>query len=1485
MFASATERGKFQFLSCFDKELDRSLVSPPSLALYGRPKDFLTAFESPVFADTCWHWPASDVRVDEPVEKILIPPPPLQNPNPKRSYPQAQEYHLKADDRFTRGYRYGTPFLESQKDILKARMLSVDSVPQVIPRIFDDGTVQYDPLPGMVRMVPGVPFTYEMPDSEMVVTIGCLHTPDSLREYGKDGLQALAFLEEIYVHTFGRKGDETQGLPEIKPIYSLPNLKRNARSGPAVANCYDGSYSLASTVGDGEGSGCFLPAAQNDTMMAKITIGPVLRLLHDTWRILFPKSVSKMEYDLVEFDSIDNNTFSFGGLDPGPTSLQMNVTSQGRSFKEAIGAQGSWHTDFNDCPLRWSMIVMLLRIPLGVDPGTFTLGRSGLFVRHGDYLIVVLFMKGQDMHCGGPPYCHPSKWESYIQEVAHLYDSTDSTNRVVYVCYPSRAATDRFTNMAVTPSTHFGNANATLPHKISQRTFATHGEYILGGVEVFANRLGREAFYNFWNTLQLCGLTLDLDPNHILANIFYMNGKTRTRLLPNPDGYHPIHNRDWLVQMRAYYQWYTGICNHILIPIHKSEYKKRLAATMGLNDKLQGLPGVPQPTALCHPIQQSEEQSSQNPRSIDKGKRKAVSTRITSMPLAKRPHRTTTSPVETNMEVPTEQGQSGPEYEVEEILSYRLQFNEGPQWLIKWKDYDSRHNCWCSIHELENCKEMLASYNEEHGIEAVEGYTQGVYSFETISRLKSLFDSERLRKELESIRAEHQAEEGVYPRVNDSVLGQTLKTVRQSITGRAAQNAIYREAYQNIHATPGQSLLTIFSQFSTVGASLPEATENLRILTILGRAQKADICRTLLIVYDWFSSSGPRIATYMVSDVLKGSSGDFQELYPQVASLVDLVIRYVRKYFQHKDPKEKRREKRTGVTPISEPDIPSRIEAADFERYGLTQEGSQRRLPKFLDLPTIAPHRVTHENTSLTKACTIILVDLWAAFYIEPHVKAMDPILVGTSSTKRKTDWIARAICRGAVLTRLVECFGSESIFYSSEIDWFLRTPWVVFGNAGKNNNRARIFSTQSINNARELLAPMASILKATLAENETSKTLADEIYQIIYKDLLSTGHESHAQGATGSRRTTTGRTPRILQPVWGQVSSECLIPSHDSAMLKPIALILREALNYRLNQPYEEEILHRILTGHDPTSIRPVPNDQDHFDPIRQFSQSAELFRKHLSPLLLVTSHGLSNLFAWFSTDSLLSKFDQGLTHNKALSHAGKPILVTNTRVWGQPSSQLSLFSYQVEGVTEKEAMDSKISTLFSDDIRSRWKDFLGSLYNQDPSQYTGPRHSWLECTHFLRSFMVDGFKSDTLTMLQCANSLAFAGIVDPPDIITMGSWIFNHTGLGAYRGLNELGFKISNITEAVAAFAMVHNHLLTHIGEDGKNTLGMASDCSAIAVEHILCKVTRWTKVLKGSQMSWDDFECHTQSSPIPLMLSEKLIDDVITWTKTLG
>ncbi|KAF9493306.1 hypothetical protein BDN71DRAFT_1369686, partial [Pleurotus eryngii] len=106
-------------------------------------------------------------------------------------------------------------------------------------------------------------------------------------------------------------------------------------------------------------------------------------------------------------------------------------------------------------------------------------------------------------------------------------------------------------------------------------------------------------------------------------------------------------------------------------------------------------------------------------------------------------------------------------------------------------------------------------------------------------------------------------------------------------------------------------------------------------------------------------------------------------------------------------------------------------------------------------------------------------------------------------------------------------------------------------------------------------------------------------------------------------------------------------------------------------------------------------------------------------------------------------------------------------------------------------------------------------------------------------------------LTMLQCANSLVFVGIIDPPDIVTMGSWIFNHGSLGAYRGLNELGFKITNITEAVAAFAMVHNHLLKYVEDDSKNTLGLASNCSVIAVEHILCKVTRWTKVLKDSQL----------------------------------
>ncbi len=188
-------------------------------------------------------------------------------------------------------------------------LLHISSPPEVKP-IHEGTKFKWLPLSGMVRMIPEVPMTYDMP-SGATMTIACVRTPTSLLQYGPDGQDVLDNLDLLSKMMFGYKAQHKEE-PSFLPIYTISGLKCNSRSAPGKEDRWDGSYSLASTRGEGEGKGCFLPAVQNDTAAAQQHIGSVLKLLHKIWCSTFKWSVSKFEHNMVEFNQRDNNTFAFG---------------------------------------------------------------------------------------------------------------------------------------------------------------------------------------------------------------------------------------------------------------------------------------------------------------------------------------------------------------------------------------------------------------------------------------------------------------------------------------------------------------------------------------------------------------------------------------------------------------------------------------------------------------------------------------------------------------------------------------------------------------------------------------------------------------------------------------------------------------------------------------------------------------------------------------------------------------------------------------------------------------------------------------------------------------------------------------------------------------------------------------------------------------------------------------------------------------------
>lgn len=292
-----------------------------------------------------------------PLLALQEPPPAVPFPA-DATYPQAPTYVLVKDNRYERGYVYAASFKVENIETHRNLLMSVVEPPNTAPRLID-GVYVADPIPGMVQMVPGVPYIYHIDgDENRIQTIGCAHTLESLRHY-PDFSEILEASVRLAKLSWGCPAHGNT--PIIPPLYSHP-LKHNDRSGGADSNTCDGSFSLANTIIKGEGQGSVAPAIQVNTPLGAAQISAVLSVLHKICRHIIPKSLSKFEQVMWEFHCQDENVVTFGGLEPGHTSCQFNVSSLGDHLTKHMGPrQGRNHTDHGDDIDFYTVFVLYIR--------------------------------------------------------------------------------------------------------------------------------------------------------------------------------------------------------------------------------------------------------------------------------------------------------------------------------------------------------------------------------------------------------------------------------------------------------------------------------------------------------------------------------------------------------------------------------------------------------------------------------------------------------------------------------------------------------------------------------------------------------------------------------------------------------------------------------------------------------------------------------------------------------------------------------------------------------------------------------------------------------------------------------------------------------------------------------------------------------------------------------------------------------------------
>ncbi|KAF5323192.1 hypothetical protein D9619_013757 [Psilocybe cf. subviscida] len=1103
-------------------------------------------------------------------------------PPPGRYFPTPPDggYQLMRTQAYTRGFVYVADYDLGSMETHKNRLIHIATPPLTLL----NGRVV---VPGMIRMEPGIPFVFRFnKEAHRLHTVGCLQTLESLKHY-PDYPQILDASVQLAKLSWGYSSDD--GSASVPPVYELDGLKPNDRSTtrPFQDDTRDGSYSLGHTVMKGDGLGTVLPSVQANSSQAVSQISAILKTLHTLRRLVMPKCLSRFENEIWDFHMDLNNVFSFGGLEPNGSSVQLNVSSLGVNLNKAIGAvQGFWHADFLDDPQFWTLFILLLRI----GPGPFFLARGGIYVHELGAWVIFLVFKGTDLHTGVAPHedtqSHAAWVKSVIDSVWNLVGPQNRLGFVIYLgCVPSK----RLGSANVTPPTGFGNYGSSVAHKATQKDFASHGHATMGSRDDRANRLGREAVSDFYNTLRHSHLSLNIDINKLMECISYQDHGVNISLRPLP--YHPIQDREHIKKYLSLYAWHSsesnlfnlGITNKMLRSVEPTDLS---AALMPFDDATELVLGL---ECLSLPIEEVLSQrvvagrpvftvrlendnqvyniaqdhhcvvqnkliqswirkqlnsqhrpiqvtlpnritrararlladTSAMPASLSDGSPESTATtenveqNITPIspmqvdtpaltidvlgsarPGISRPQRTNTRKRKYNADDEIdEDGTSsysddnnlteddGPSlanvrsnvYEVEAIVGHR-NFDDRTcrEWLVKFKGYDNPE--YVKENDLSGCLRLLSQYNRKHGLENLHLARSVVTKVprkdvvaprvNAVSELAAnlnqfllLLDERRLDAEIA----------GMIQRFQNAINGgkdhwSTDTTISSFATIWTDHcNATYdlSDCLPFFESSPIDTTIIQFGLMQRMMSVLPRINSSLHQLDVVERGFQQELCRALISIYNWYTTTGPLLSQHLLSYY---QSSGFEELKTKsspLAHLVDHVVQYTHSRIvemrneQEMQPKKGR--KRLGkkhkimvaFNQLPQSRFYQKIAAESLNHvpgnlYGLLESPKVR---EYVKLPLIARGRlpiVYDPMSALVSASAACLEELWSREIVMPAIKSLESHSAFKSSRSTSADLSVirdRAITRGAILSCIRQACQSDGIFASTEMKTFLSRP------------------------------------------------------------------------------------------------------------------------------------------------------------------------------------------------------------------------------------------------------------------------------------------------------------------------------------------------------------------------------------------------------------------------------------------------------------
>jgi hypothetical protein len=719
---------------------------------------------------------------------------------------------------------------------------------------------------------------------------------------------------------------------------------------------------------------------------------------------------------------------------------------------------------------------------------------------------------------------------------------------------------------------------------------------------------------------------------------------------------------------------------------------------------------------------------------------------------------------------------------------------------------------------------------------------------------------------------------------------------------------------------------------------------------IVERGIRREICRSLITIFDWCSSTGPQLAKRLLQiHHLKGYEG-LEEDAPYFVKLVDHIIQHVLESFSKAIAAQKPNAKKKLKS--LEPDLQNKLRLGPihglpshvpFNLYGLRGEVPPHS-PSVIKLKNVAlPGRtLCLSSYHVYETAVDVLQEFWVHEFIMPPLRIIDNETRSRKHTSSDDNTIYhRNITRAAILSCIASACGDGGIFASNTISKFLESPASLFE---EKFNRSYKFGPAVITNRDRMLAPLLEAVKNCISEDpgliEKARLLGNIVTQKLVElhlggpiDIDSDFDDSPQILAvlpnSFKKRTLpksiSARNFHKLPKLQGNLLDVFL--TMESPRMAIPAIILREALNYRKGLSPENSILRNVLLGRHATQNSATIYNPDQTDPAQEFSLGFQLLQKHIPSHKLTSREGLSNLLSWMGTgqgfqtrdflesiprssgffassheemeetfQTVINKntkllIDKGLQSKKSGSGIDGYINYEDMKIWGSPSNFLSATPTLVGG--QKQTLNEKFKPYWAVEVQDAWVEFLGDMLDQDPSTWTAPRKGWDKTMALIASFQFPGFGGG-LTLLHCTNAIALLKLVTLPEPEVLAVWISNNKNLGAYRGLQMLGFTLSpkksqehvqmEAEKIQVGFKCIFAHLDVHLSMVDKALLGF----NVLFVEHLLCKIARWDHRMRQANLleKWEEWINDAEKNvdgtlPIPLTMEPEKIKQIIEET----